>query len=222
MSTAVRSSMIGSGDSWRRWISGAFGAVEGGPAGRLAARLRRGVGGAGCSVVSWVCASGSWGSSIKLLYGAYAHFLVRAPAHGRAAEAYGTDVVNPSLPRSSVGCFIRSPLVAVEDQVHLLSRRVTPRNVCHRGWTHQASEPPPVSHTSQPTYVFVPCRRWLGVSRSLVPRLGDGSGMGVEPTLGEPSQDRGFDGSELRTGHLQAGQHVVGSDQRCLMSQRHG
>ena len=57
---------------------------------------------------------------------------------------------------------------------------------------------------------------------SLVPWFRDGSGMGVEPTLRESSQDRRFDWSKPGAGHLQAGQHVVGSDQRCLMRQRHG
>ena len=150
----------------------------------------------------------------------HAHFLVRAPAHGRAAEAYGTDVVDLSLPRSSVGCFVRSPLVAVEDRVHLtVATRDAAQCMPSRLGAPGVRATSSITHTSQPTYVS--CRAAAG-SQSLMPRLGDGSGMGVEPTLGEPSQDWRLDRSELRTGHMQAGQHVVGSDQRCLMSQRHG
>ena len=58
-------------------------------------------------------------------------FSFAAPARGRAAEACGTDVVNPTLPRSSPDSVtLEALLVAVEDQLHLPSRRVTPRRAC--------------------------------------------------------------------------------------------
>jgi hypothetical protein len=52
--------------------------------------------------------------------------------------------------------------------------------------------------------------------------LGDRSGFGVEPALGEPRQDRRFHWSKLLACHPQGGKHVIGPDQRCLMSQSHG
>ena len=44
ISASVESALTGSVGSTTRWIAGASGAVEGGPAGRLAARRRRCVG----------------------------------------------------------------------------------------------------------------------------------------------------------------------------------
>jgi hypothetical protein len=55
-------------------------------------------------------------------------FSFATPAHGRAAEACGIDVVSPTLPRSSAGYVtLEALLVAVEARFHLLARRVTPR-----------------------------------------------------------------------------------------------
>jgi hypothetical protein len=155
------------------------------------------------------------------LWRMHAHFLVRAPAHGRAAEAYGTDVVDLSLPRSSVGCFVRSR-----------SSRWRIRSTCCRDGLRRAMCAIEAGRTRRPSHLQYHTRHSsLGpravppVARSLaslVPWFRDGSGMGVEPTLRESSQDRRFDWSKPGAGHLQAGQHVVGSDQRCLMRQRHG
>ena len=86
----------------------------------------------------------------------------------------------------------RSLLVAVEDQVHLLARRVTPRMYAIEARTHFVSKPSPVSHTSQ--LVCASCRA-AGI---YVTGLTDGSGFAVEPALGEPGQDRRLHGSKTR------------------------
>jgi hypothetical protein len=68
------------------------------------------------------------GSSIKLLYGAYAHFLVslhrRTAGLRKLADRCGES--EPPAVKHRLR-HTRSLLVAVEDQVHLLARRVTPR-----------------------------------------------------------------------------------------------
>ncbi len=206
-SASVESSLTVSGSSVGRSIVGAFGAEEGGPAGRLAARRRRGAGFAGgSSFVSCVDVSGSWGSSIKLLYGAYAHFLIRCTGTRPGCGSLRNRCGESGASRGQAGCVtLEALLVAVEDQIHL--RRDVSRRACLPSRLDApASKPSPVSHTSQ--LAFAVCRS----ARICKTGFGDGSGFGIEPALGEPCQDRRLNKSKLGACGSYSGQHVVGSD----------
>jgi hypothetical protein len=119
-------------------------------------------------------------------------FSFAAPAHGRAAEAYGTDVVSRASRGQAPGCIYEALLVAVEDQ------RPPADATCHvaqyhRGSSHMVSEPSLVSHRSQRIRASrrvtsalraSAARAVPQTSRTLVARLGESPGLCVEPTLG--------------------------------------
>ena len=86
----------------------------------------------------------------RLLNSAYALLLVsRSGVGGRAAEATDSDVLRPVLPRSS------RAFVTLES----CSSRWRDRYFGHRGQTHVAPEPRPVSHTSHAYQVSDQVRR---------------------------------------------------------------
>jgi hypothetical protein len=118
-------------------------------------------------------------------------FSLAAPAHGRAAEACGIDVVSPTLPRSSAAASHSKPARRGGRSFHLLARRVTPRMSAIEAGRARASEPSLVSHTSQLAGAL--CRA-AGIWGT---RLGDSTGFGVEPALHQAGQDRRLRESKL-------------------------
>jgi hypothetical protein len=125
-------------------------------------------------------------------------------------------VVSPTLPRSSTRCVHSSPARRGGG-----IRSTCSRDVCYAARYLPSGLDALGVRASSSISQVTPDMGFVPPQMILVTGLSENSGVGVEPALGEPSENRRLVGSKVRAGHPQAGQHVIWSNQRYLMRESH-